>query len=581
VTGHVRARRLAQAISFRSGRYSHTTDMRPAVSFRPMPLAAMTFHTSEIYVGLMVVVAIVSLASNKLKIPYPIMLVLAGLGLSVIPGLPPAEIDPDIIFLVFLPPLLYFASLLTTWRDFKANIRPIMLLAVGLVLVTMVAVALVSHWMIPGMTLGAAFLLGAIVSPPDAIAATTVLERLSVPKRVVTILEGESLVNDATALVAYQIAIGIVISGADFDLGWATLQTLYVAVGGIVIGLVAALGIATVIKRVSDPHVEVIISLLSPFIAYLPAHWVGASGVLAAVAAGLYIARRLPDISSSATRIRGFAVWETVVYLMNGFVFVLIGLQLQSIAARLSQISLGTLCYYGMVVSVTAIVVRMIWVPTLAYASRLVPAVRRNEPKPSARQVALISWAGMRGIVSLACALAIPMYVDDKHTRPFPDRDLIIFLAFAVILVTLVFQGLTLAPLIRWLGLTDDGTTAREEREARIEAAHAAVARLEVMTIMGDYADPVLQRVQAEYDGRLARLGAARPEELPGPEQADLDRQLISVKREALAAERRMITFLRDKDVIADEVLRRLLSEVDLEDARMAAAAAQMEPVGH
>ncbi len=537
---------------------------------------SLALHPSEIYVGLMVVVAIVALAATRLKIPYPILLVLAGLGLSMIPGLPRPELDPDIVFLIFLPPLLYFASLLTTWRDFKANLRPIIFLAVGLVLATMVAVAAVSYWMIPGITLGAAFLLGAIVSPPDAVAATSVLERLSVPKRVVTILEGESLVNDATALVAYQIAIGTVMSGVSFNLGWATLQTLYVAIAGIFIGLLAAIAVAAVVKAITDPHVEVIISLLTPFIAYLPAEWVGASGVLAAVAAGLYMARRLPEISSSASRLRGFAVWETIVYLMNGFIFVLIGLQLRSIAERLSQISLGRLCYYSAVVSITAIVVRLIWVPTVAYAFRLFPAVRRSEPRPTLNQVVLIGWAGMRGIVSLACALAIPMYTDAKQTIAFPDRDLIIFITFAVILVTLVFQGLTLGPLIRWTGLTDDGTTAREEREARIEAAHAAVARLEVMTIMGDFADPVLQRVQAEYDARLARLGAARPEELPGPEQADLDRQMIVIKREALAAERRMITFLRDKDVVGDEVLRRLLGEVDLEDARMAASMAQL-----
>jgi CPA1 family monovalent cation:H+ antiporter len=526
-------------------------------------------HGFEVLLGLLLVVAMVALAAERLRIPYPILLVLAGLGLSVIPGLPRLALHPDYVFLVFLPPLLYYAGSQTTWRDFRANLRPISMLAVGLVLATTVAVAWIAHALIPGMTWPVAFALGAIVSPPDAVAATAITERLHVPRRVVAILEGESLVNDATALVALRFAVAAVLTGT-FSLPAASVQFLYVAVGGIAVGYLVGAVAAFLRCKVREPSVEGTISLLTPFVAYLPSEALGVSGVLAAVTAGIYMSRKLPLITSANSRLRNSAVWETLVFLLNGLLFVLIGLQLPSITESLSHIKPQQLLLYAVAVCLTAIVVRVLWVFLATYVPRLIPALRRNDPAPPVRQVALIAWAGMRGVVSLAAALALPTQTNTGE--PFPQRDMIIFLAFAVILCTLVLQGLTLPPLIHILHIKDDGAERAEEQQARVEATHAALARLQVFGFDETINPSAIDRIRSRYEQRLASLGA-RPRDGIDTSNPDEDAVVAQIHREALIAERRMITFLRDQNIIGDSVLRRLMHEVDLEEARLGATA--------
>lgn len=518
----------------------------------------------EVVIGLLVVIAGVALLAEKLKIPYPILLVLAGMGIAIVPGLPVVKLAPEYVFLIFLPPLLYYAGILTTWRDFIANIRPISLLAVGLVAVTTVIVAFTIKLLIPEMPWAAAVALGAIVSPPDAIAATAICERLAVPKRITTILEGESLVNDATALVLYKLAIAAAMTGMFplTDLAW---KLPLVGAGGIAIGLLAAWVSLQVRKRVHEPAIEGTVALLTPYLAYLPAEWLHCSGVLAAVAAGVYMSRWLPRVLPARARLRDGYVWSTIVFLMNGLIFVLIGLQLPGVVTELSQIPAGRLLWWSAILAGVTIVVRVIWVYGQAGIPRLFSAsYRQREPMPPTGQLFVIGWAGMRGIVTLAAAMALPV--------EFPYRNHIVFLSFALILATLVLQGLSLGPIIKLLGLGDDGSTVKEEREARWEATQAALARLQAMSFAEQVPPEVLTRIRESYDERLTVLSRVHVIDHAG-EKDDVTcpiETLRRVHRETLEAERRMITFLRDQNVIGDEVLRRIIGEIDLEEAKLA-----------
>lgn len=529
---------------------------------------------SELLIGMLVVLAAIALLAEKLKIAYPILLVLAGTAMGLVPAMFPGliggsaqsvfRIEPEIVFLLFLPPLLYYAGLLTTWRDFKANIRPISQLAVGLVLVTVCAVAVVAHALFPSLSWPLCFLLGAIVSPPDAVAATAVLQRLRVPKRVTTILEGESLVNDATALVAYGVALTAVSTGA-FSLVDASGKIIVVALGGLAVGLIASYLAAKLMEKIDAPAIESTLALLVPYAAYIPAEKLGGSGVLAVVAAGIYMGRRLPEIGSPRTRLRTQAVWDSLVFLLNGVIFILIGLQLYDIVrGGMAQVSGPQLFLGSLAICATAIVVRIAWCFPGAYLPRLIPSVRRREGNADWRSVTVVSWAGMRGIVTLAAAFAL----DEKIVME-GSKQLILFIAFAVVFVTLVLQGLTIAPLIKLLGLTgDDAEEHREEVQARLDAAHAAVSRLTVLGFDETISPEIINRVRAEYDERIAKLGG-KPHEEIGAEDMAPDEMLQQVRREALSAERKMITFMRDQNILGDEVLRTILMEIDLEDAKL------------
>lgn len=529
----------------------------------------MHAHTIELVIGLLAAMAAIALLAARLRIPYPILLVLGGLAISFIPGLPKVRIAPELVFLVFLPPLLYYAGLMTTWRDFKANLRPIVALAVGLVLITTVVVAGVAWYVVPGMTIAAAFALGAIVSPPDAVAATAVTSRLRVPRRIVTILEGESLVNDATALVAYNFAVAAVVT-SQFSLAFAPLRFLVAAAGGVAVGYGITRVIVAVRGRISDPSIDGVIALLAPYFVYVPAEWLGVSGVLSAVTAGIVMSRRLPTTTSAATRLQLLAVWDVLVFVLNGALFILIGLHLPVVVRGLQGAGFWRLAGYASAISLAAILTRLAWVFVLAWLARtFFPRYTRLESIPSRRQQFLVGWAGMRGIVSLAAALALPAVLDDNVT-PFPARDMIIFLSFGVIVATLVLQGLSLPPLIRLLHIEDDdAVTDLEERSARLDAAHAALARLQALSFAEDANLETIGRVTSEYEARVRALGGTLRDTFDPALRAPIV-AANRVRREVLVAERQMITLLRDQNVIGDEVLRRLLREIDLDETRLA-----------
>lgn len=527
-------------------------------------------HNAEIFIGLLVLVTGLVWLSTKLRVPYPILLVLGGLLIALAP-LPPMPLRPDLFFLFVLPPLLYQAGLLTSWRDFRANLWPISLLAIGLVLVTTVAIAFAAHALV-GLQWPVAFALGAIVSPPDAVAANSIMSRMRIPKRIVTILEGESLVNDASALVVYTFAIAAAMSG-EFSMTEASYRFVVVAAGGIVIGYAVGMLITWLRKRIDDPAVDTLVSLLSPYVAYLPAEWAHVSGVLCVVTAGLYIGRELPRTISSEQRMRLFAVWDALVFLLNGIVFILIGLQLPSIVASIRgdpTMTVAELTTETLIIALVTIVVRFVWV----YVAALIPSVGRHQIGATGiaattelrgfGPLLLMSWSGMRGIVSLAAAMALPL----GETYQFPHRDQIIFITFGVILVTLVGQGLTLPLVIRTLGLSVDDDDDREEALARRELAFAALARLETMELMGEATKDLVDEVRGGYEMRVQRFNQ-RLKESSEIELTDPCVNTLDVELEALEAERLTLIKLRDDDLIADEILRRVQSELDIAELRL------------
>jgi monovalent cation/hydrogen antiporter len=520
-------------------------------------------NQAEIICTLLIVVAALAILANNIGVPYPVLLVIGGLALGFVPGLPTVQLEPETVFLFLLPPLLYPAAIFTSWRDFRANLTPILLLAIGLVLFTTTFVAAVAH-ALTGLPWPAAFALGAIVSPTDAIAATAIANRLRVPQRIVSILEGESLVNDATALVAYRFAIAAMISGR-FSLPEASLRFVFVALGGTGIGLAVGWLAAHLQRRLDDPPVQVTISLLTPFAAYIPAERSHVSGVLAVVASGLFVGWRVPRILTSRTRLNASVFWETLVFLLNGLVFVLIGLQLPRILHTRSGHSLKQLVWHGALISCAAIAVRIASVFPSTYLLRLMSAsMRKRNPFPVWQNVAIVAWTGMRGVVSLAAALALPLTLSDG--RPFPGRDYILFITFCVILATLVLQGLSLPVLIRRLGVVDDGRAIMEERTARLKANEAALAYL--AEVDHQFPPDIVERLRVEYDDRIRQL------EVCASPDGDRSEGLFAtsyqrLQQDALDVERRTIIRLRDEFVINDEVLRRIQSDLDHAEARL------------
>ena len=522
---------------------------------------------AELFVLLFIAVAALVVIARKFSLPYPVFLVLGGLALSFIPHLPEIRLKPEVFFFFFLPPLLYPVALFTSWRDFRRHLRPILFLAIGLVLTTMTTIAYVAHALIPELPWAAAFALGAIVSPPDAIAASAVIRRLSVPPRIETILEGESLVNDATALVALQFAIAALMTGK-FSLGEASIRFVLVAIGGIAFGLLLGYVMRWVHRHLDDPPVQITLSLLTPFLAYLPAEQLHLSGVLATVTAGIYLGWHSPVIVTARYRLQAFAFWEIVVFLLNGFIFIVIGLQLPGLLRALQGQSLGRLIIDGLIVSAAVIVARFAWVFPVIYLSRwLSPSLRARDPAPPWQEVAIICWAGMRGAVSLAAAFALPFALPDGRT--FPGRDYLLFLTFCVILATLVLQGLTLPFVIRKLGVTDDGSVEEEERAARLEANQAAMKMID-SDASKDFSADIIGRLRAEYDDRLRQLrrcaeqeGDERSGEVATPQYQQLQKQALDVEREAIIR-------LRNQRVINDKALRRIQRDLDLAEARLA-----------
>jgi CPA1 family monovalent cation:H+ antiporter len=520
-------------------------------------------HELEVIIVLFVVVLALTTAAHRLVIPYPILLVIGGLLLSLVPELPPVHLDPDLVFLVFLPPILWSAAYFTSFREFRANIRPIGMLAFGLVIATTAAVAFVVHAALPGMGWAAAIALGAIVSPPDAIAATAIAKRLHIPGRLVTILEGESLVNDATALVLYRAAVTAAVTGS-FSLGETLIEFVFAAAGGVAVGIAVSLIIQHALGVTKDSFTEIAATLLAPYIAWVSAEQMHVSGVLACVAGGIHLRRHF-SVVSPMTRIQARAVWDLAVFLLNGVIFILIGLQLSTFRGAVPTDRLPSLLLTVVLVSGTVIAVRLFLVPTVAVMMRIInPRLRARDPAPHWSHLFILSWTGMRGIVTLAAALALP------HTTaagaPFPFRSEIILLSFGVIFATLVIQGLSLAPLIRALNLEAGRPHEKEEQLARERAAAAALARLEEL---GKESWPVadhLNEMHMHYGRRAQRYAAQGNGEAEyTPESAAAFRRL---RHETLMAERQAVIHLRNEGVISDEVLHRLEHELDVEALR-------------
>jgi Na+/H+ antiporter len=521
-------------------------------------------HQLEIIILLLMAVLALTTVARKLGIPYPILLVVGGLVLGFVPGLPTVRLDPDLVFLVFLPPILWAAAYFTSWRDFRANLRPIILLAVGLVLTTTAAVAGVAHAVLPGLGWAEAIALGAIVSPPDAVSATAVGRQLHLLRRGLTILEGESLVNDASALVLYRAALVAAVSGT-FELRDTLLDFVLAATVGIAVGFAVGLVTRWALRLTGDSFSEIAITLVAPYIAWVLAERAHASSVLACVAGGLYIRQHFSTIVAPATRIQARAVWDLLVFVLNGIIFILIGLQLGALRDAIPSGELNSLTLKGALVVATVIVVRLIWVPVAAWVPRfLSPSLRARDPMPPWSNLFVLGWTGMRGIVSLAAALALPLTT--AAGTPFPFRAEIILITFMVILVTLVLQGLSLPLLIRALDLGEDRSQEYEERHARERAATAALARLEE-ALAEDWPVPDhIEQLRVHYARRRQRYAdGGAPDSECTKEVAEAFRRL---RHETLTAERFALIDLRNEGVISDEILHRLEQELDVEALR-------------
>jgi CPA1 family monovalent cation:H+ antiporter len=508
--------------------------------------------------GITVAIALLFEVARRVGVPWPSVFVLGGLALGFVPGLPRIELEPDLVLLAFLPPLLFSAAVETPVRDLKTDFWPIVRLSIGLVLFTLAIVASAAHY-VGGLDWPAALALGAIVGPTDAIAATIVFRRIGVPRRVVALIEGESLFNDATALVAYR-AVLVAVAAGTFVLADAVAGFAIAAVGGIAIGLLVGYAAAQVIRRLDDPPVEVLLSLVVGFVAYLPADRLGLSGVLAAVAAGLVVGSRIGTILSPQSRVLWLSTWKMVTFVLNGFLFVLIGLELPSILAGLDGYSGFQVAGLVVVVGAVVVVSRLVWV---FLASRLPNSTRRAfervNPRLAQRLTFLVGWSGLRGAVSLAAALALP--------RDFPERNVVLLLTFAVIVVTLVGQGLTLQRVVRWAAWDGRELDGDELNVARTAAYQAGLAEIERgRTAWAGHLE-LLERLESGLRDRTQHLATEDPTETAERRQERMEHE--EIQRSVIAAQRAAVIDLRDRRQINDRTLRLVERDLDLEELRM------------
>jgi CPA1 family monovalent cation:H+ antiporter len=515
---------------------------------------------------LFVAVTALSAAARWLDIPYPILLVVGGLAIGFVPGMPDVELDPDLVLLGFLPPLLYSAAFFADLRALRYDLRAISMTSLGLVLVTTVTVAVAAHALIDELSWAAAFALGAIVSPTDPIAATAIMRRLGAPRRIVNLVEGESLVNDASALVAYRVAIAAAVGGS-FSLMEAAGEFVVAGAGGIALGLLVGRISAEVRRRLDDPPIEIAVSLFTGYAAFLPADELGLSGVLAAVTAGIYVGWHAPTVASPETRLQGFAFWEILAFLLNSALFILIGLQLAPILDELSGQSALEAVGYAAAVTGIVVATRFAWVFTTPYLLRMIDRrPSQLERRVGAAPRIVVAWSGMRGAVSMAAALAIPLETDAGV--PFPGRDEILIVTFGVILFTVVVQGLTLPALIRRLDVTDDGSEDEEEVRARIEAADAAIIRVEELAEEEWTREGTIERVRALYQYRRNRF-AARTGEVEDDGYEDRSVAYQRLMHLVYDAQRDTLVRLRNEGRISNDVMHRIERELDLEESRL------------
>ena len=505
---------------------------------------------AQLILSLLIAVAALVTVARRLDVAYPIFLVIGGLGLGLVPGVPRFDFDPEVIFLIVLPPLLYIAAFFTPAMSLHANLATISSLAVGLVIASACAVAVTAHALIPGLPWPVAFALGAIVAPPDAVAATAVTSRLAVPRQIVTILEGESLLNDATALTMYSIALAVA-TGAVFSPAGAVVRFTTALLGGCLIGLAVGWLIAHIRARVEDTPVEMTISLLTPYAAFLPAERLGASAVIAAVTAGLWLGHRGSHIMGADARLTGRAVWDTITFLLNGFVFIVMGLEIPLLLRALSLVEALRLVGIGVVVTLVLVAVRALWLGiTVTLPQRL-----RGRPDAGTCSVVL-GWAGMRGVVSLAAALALPLSV--------PGREAVIIVTVTVIVFTLIGQGLTLPWVIRRLGMGQDIGLREEEGRARAALLEAAGRRIDELYPVWPGHRPLLDQLRETYRHRSEHVERAAAD---GHDQELIEHR--EIRSTVSAAERAALLRLRAAGEISEDVLRQLERELDLEERRM------------
>jgi len=524
-------------------------------------------HAEPIILLLLVCIVALATLAKRFETPYPIVLVIAGLFLSLIPRVPHIELNPDVVFLLFLPPLLFAAAYQTSWRDFRYNISSISLLALGLVSFTVYGVAIATHWILPTFTWSEGLVLGAVVCTTDAIAATSIARRLGLPSRLTDVIEGESLVNDASGLLALQITVAIVITGRTPPLHERMTLLAYLIGTSVLIGLALAKLVAMLVAKIDDAPVEITISILTPYFAYLAAESIHSSGVLATVACGMYFGHQSSLFFSTRARLQSAAVWDTLSFVLNGVVFILIGLQLPYILYQINDLSLGRLLITGFLVSAVVVVLRLIWIYPGARAAYWIRShiQGQSEPLPGARQLFIAGWTGMRGVVALAAAISLPKFL--ANGSPFPQRNVIIFLTFCVIFVTLVAQGLSLPFFIRKLGLATAEVENPEEGRARYAMIDAALAYLEAGR------DNDSAEFAPVYD-ELIRVQKHHVNLLLGPRHAETGYnageygRYRELTRSIRALQRAALLNLRNQNKINDDVLRRLEQELDLFEIR-------------
>jgi Na+/H+ antiporter len=529
----------------------------------------LIIHQIQTFLLLLVAIAAVGVVAKRANVPPAILLVLTGLALALVPGLPAVRLAPELVLLLVLPPLIYSSAVAMSWREFRFNLRPISLLAIGCVVFTTAAAAAAAHWLL-GFSWPVGFVLGAIVSPPDAVAPLAIARRMQLPKRILVILEGEGLANDATALILYRFAVVAVSAGA-FSLGNAAGQFAVILGGELLWGIAVGWLMLRLRRWVADAQIEILLSILTPYVAYWPPQHLGGSGVLATVVAGLYVSWNGLSMISAATRLQGVFFWDVLVYLIEGIVFLVTGLQARTLITELGTHSWSALVGSAVVVTAVVIFARFVWMFPATYLPRwLVASIARRDPSPPWQWPFVLGFTGVRGIVSLAAALSIPLTTDDG--RPFPNRGLILFLTFSVILVTLVGQGLMLPAVIRVLGLANAGerelhADKAEELLARRRAIEAATECLDRIAVDRSLPDDLVRRLRKRHQERLIHFEPAA--EVAGGHQNpttlgdEIELLLIS-------AERSRINELYRRGALKDGTRRRLERELDLREANLA-----------
>jgi CPA1 family monovalent cation:H+ antiporter len=526
-------------------------------------------QTIEILVLLLIVIAAVSVVAKRLKIPPSILLVITGVVLALIPGLPAVELAPEFVLLLVLPPVIYASAVALSWCDFRFNLRPISLLSVGCVVFTTVTVAAAVHLLL-GLSWALGFALGAIVSPPDAVAPLAIARRLQLPRRLVVILEGEGLANDATALVLYRFAVAAVSLGS-FSFGHAVGTFAAIVASELLWGIGVGWVMLRLRRWVGDTRIEIVLSILTPFVAYWPPEYLGGSGVLATVTAGLYISWNGLRLISAATRLQGIFFWDFLIYLIEGMVFLITGLQARAVVAGIGGYSISDLAISAAVVSAAVVVTRFVWMYPATYLPRwLSPALQRRDPSPPWQWPFMLAFTGIRGTVSLAAALAIPFAT--ASGAPFPHRDLILFLTFSVILVTLVGQGLALPAVIRALGLANAGRRERladraAEFAARREAVEEAIRRLDQLVAERQPGEDIVRPLRARLRDRLNRIEHRSGE---GAGHKAFIALADDIEFQLIAAERQLINELYRSGKLKDEARRRIERDLDLREANLA-----------